>query len=510
MDFSIHTAYTIPDGVQAARAGGRPALTTPEGGKIVVDWPMLALWQAATGKNAGDILEWATAHGWNRLEAACSLACLRQAGLLHQPEPATAQPNTAEPAQPPVDDAELVSAVIVSYNSRSWLPGCLATLRAQTYRPVEIIVVDNGSADESADWLAANHPEVRLLRRPEGGSLAAALNAGVRLARGSYLLLLNPDVELEADATAQMVHVAGGNERCAAVAAKLRFLWAPAFLNGLGNFVGAFSYGADSALGHLDLGQFDDWQQLPSACFAAALIPAAAFEAVGPIDEGFPMYYEDTEWCYRARLLGWQVRAAPLARVYHAFSGRTPSGEESGLAAAKLRRVVYGRLRFITRLLSKAWLERFRRRYRLEDLVGWLLAAARRDPRRAQAYRLAWQDYRHSLSSLLNERAGLQARRACPDAQLFARQRAAPLALIWRGLPLLTRDVILQHYAPWLTGPGRERFPEIDWALQSAAGKARLPRRSHLQRALAIGRAEGLAALLHRVGRAIQWRWMQP
>jgi hypothetical protein len=199
------------------------------------------------------------------------------------------------------------------------------------------------------------------------------------------------------------------------------------------------------------------------------------------------------------------VRAAPDALVYHAFSGRTPTGDESGLAATKLRRVVYGRLRFITRLLGDAWLRRFQRRYRLEDLAGRLLAATRRRPQLTHAYRQAWQDYRDHLPALRDERAALQVRRACSDTQLFEPQRAIPPALIWRGLPLLTRDIILQHYAPWLTGPGRERFPEIDAAL-----KAPRSRRSHLWRAIEISRDEGPAALLHRIGRAIQWRLMQP
>ncbi len=93
---------------------------------------------------------------------------------------------------------------------------------------------------------------------------------------GSTILLLNPDVQVEPDAVAHLVHKAASNPRCAAVAAKLRMLWTPAFLNGLGNQVGAISWGTDIGLGHLDLGQFAGWDEIPSACFAAALIPSRA------------------------------------------------------------------------------------------------------------------------------------------------------------------------------------------------------------------------------------------
>jgi len=501
--------YTHPPGVQGTSAAGRPALTTPQGGKIIVDRPTLSLWRAAAGNSLPAVLGWAAAHGQDSLEAACMLACLCRAGLLcSEALPPAPQAAALESSPPP--EAALVSVVIVSYNSRAWLPGCLDTLYAQTYPALEVIVVDNGSSDDSVAWLLASQSGVRVLPRPQGGSLAAALNDGIRGARGALLLLLNPDVELEPDAVAQMVRLARSGERCAAVAAKLRFLWAPAFLNGMGNLVGAFSYGSDIALGHLDLGQFDHWDSLPSACFAAALIPREALDAVGPVDEGFPMYYEDTEWCYRARLLGWQVRAAPTAVVYHAFSGRTPTGEQRGLAETKLRRVVYGRQRFIARLLGSDWLARFRRRYSFEDLLGRLRAAARRHPQLTQAYRLAQADYRAAQPALQSERATLQARRLCSDAQLFSLQRNAPPALIWNGLPLLTRDVILQHYAPWLLGPDLERFPEVQAVLQTEGQDPRHMKRSAFRRALDIRRDEGMAALVHRLARAIQWRLMRP
>ena len=102
--------------------------------------------------------------------------------------------------------------------------------------------------------------------------MAGAVNRGVENAAGRYFLLLNPDVELEPNVIALMVNAVQDNPFCAAVTAKLKFLWAPAFLNGIGNFVGGFSWGTDIALGHLDMGQFDGVRQVPSACFAGTLI----------------------------------------------------------------------------------------------------------------------------------------------------------------------------------------------------------------------------------------------
>jgi GT2 family glycosyltransferase len=382
--------------------------------------------------------------------------------------------------------------VIVSYKSLAWLPGCLASLRLQTHGRLEIVLVDNGSTDGSADWLAEHHPDLTLVRLEQTCSLAAAINQGVQASCGEYLLLLNPDVVLDPHAVSHLLQVALGDENVAAVAAKLRLMWAPAFLNGLGNLVGALSWGTDSALGHLDLGQFDHWTELPSTCFAAALLPARSLKVIGPLDNGLPMYYEDSEWCYRARLFGLNVRLAPKAVVYHAFSGRVPDGTHAGLAVIKLHRVVYGRLRFITRQLGPGFLFRFLIGYAVEDLLNMMICLLRGRWGHLRAYWRAWSDYLGSLKALRCERKNIQSKRTQADRALFQLQRHAPVPLVWRGLPLVTWDIVRHEYRPWIE------------AHQTGRSKITLPR------ALSIWQVEGIAALAHRLGRGILWKLMQP
>jgi GT2 family glycosyltransferase len=449
---------------------------------------MLGLWQHADGRSQQEIQTYFEEEGLKSRDVSAALVCLARAGLLSYPQ---APSNTDHSVEVPYKSEAHVSVLIISYNSLAWLPGCLASLVAQSHPYLETVVVDNGSSDGSADWLAEHHPNITLVRLEQSCSLATAINHGVEVIHGDYILLLNPDVVLDPHAVSCLLEVAQSNPDIAAVAAKLRLMWAPAFLNGLGNLVGALSWGTDSALGYLDLGQFDRWNELPSACFAAALLPVKALNEIGPLDDGLPMYYEDTEWCYRARLFGHAVCLAPQAVVYHAFSGRVPDGVESSLEAVKLQRVVYGRLRFITRLLGFNYLLRFFVGYLLEDMVYGLVYLVRGRWGHLRAYWRAWLDYFNSLDDLRLERKILQQRRSQTDWALFNLQRQSPVPLVWRGLPLLTWDIVRHEYAPWIES--------------RQTGRPKMT----LQRALSVWRVEGIAALLHRIGRGILWKWMQ-
>ncbi len=450
------TKYRISPGVQAEVLGARPLLSTPEGGKIALDSTLLTLWQHANGQEVGEITATLRGVGATPELICAAVACLAEAGLLRRLE------DAPKPVSPPPVEGDLVSVVIINYNSQEWLVECLPSLLAQSYTPIEIIVVDNGSTDKALAWLAEDYPAVRALQLESTQGLAYALNRGLELARGDYLLLLNPDVHLAPDAVAQMVTVARGDSGCAAVAAKLRFWWAPAFINSLGNQVGAWGWGRDNGLGHLDLGQFDTWKEVPSACFAAALIPRIAWEAVGPLDEGFPMYYEDSEWCYRARLLGYRVCAAPKPAVYHAFGSRVHTGVEVDLSPSKLRNVVQGRLRFAVKIPSFPNLVRFLFSYALEDLTRVSLALFRLRVGQANAVFRGWVDFLRSLPQVLTARWALQAHRTRSDRELFALQNDIPPAFVWNGLPELTWDLVLHHYLPLFRSGKTRPMPEFD------------------------------------------------
>jgi GT2 family glycosyltransferase len=496
--------YRIPAGVEPVYSKEHVMLRTREGGRVMIDRRVLKLWQAADQHDLPEILTGAGSSNAHPLQIRVGLACLAEAGLIER------EGYSRQPAVSSLPGDERVSVVIVSYNSTAWLESCLNSLQSQTQPPLEIIIVDNASQDGSVGWIDKNRPEVKLVRLERTVALAHAINSGLRTASGDFYLVLNPDTQLEPEAIAQMVQVARKNPKCGAVAAKLRLLWSPHFLNGLGNLVGPVSWGTDMGLGHLDLGQFDGWEALPSACFAATLIPRWAIDELGWLDEQFLLYYEDSEWCYRARLLGDTVLAAPAALVYHAFSGRVPNENRESLSPAKLRRVVFGRLNFITKINGPGYFIRFGFNYCLEDLARFFLAAVRGRWSTARAIVQGWQDYFYFLPDLRKRRREIQTHRRLSDRALYQLQSQAPAPFIRQGLPLLTWDTICSHYARLIYAGQTVELPELaDLEPDDYASGRKISQVPVFMRVRQIWQGEGPAGLLHRLGKGVQWRIMQ-
>lgn len=207
----------------------------------------------------------------------------------------------------------LVSVIIPVWNGGEHLPTCLWALQAQTYAPLEIIAVDNASEDGSAELLAASYPAVRLLRNSKNLGFAGGCNAGLRAAQGEVLILLNQDTEVE---PAWAEELAALFQRDASIGiAGCKAFYPDGSLQHAGGYIdlqgGGHHYqeeqAEEGALGEVDF-----------VTGAALAISRQAFEQIGDLDEGFaPAYYEDVDWCYRARLAGYRVVYLPTARLIH-------------------------------------------------------------------------------------------------------------------------------------------------------------------------------------------------
>ena len=206
-----------------------------------------------------------------------------------------------------------LSIVIVNWNTRDLLRACLRSLEAHALPDgQEVIVVDNASRDESAAMVRDGFPGVVLFANGENTGYAAANNQGIRVATGDNVMLLNPDTEFGPGTLETLLAVLAEHPEAAAVAPRLvepdgrpqhsvRGFPAPGPL--LAEAAGlAALFPRSRALGgyrmrHWDLGDERDVDQPMTSCL---LIRREALEQVGLLDEEFPIFFNDVDWCYRA------------------------------------------------------------------------------------------------------------------------------------------------------------------------------------------------------------------
>ena len=450
--------YHHADGVRPDVLHGRPALALPREGRVAVDDDVLRVWTQADGKTLSAILESWPGSSQDATFVRATLACLSEGGLLERRDGTARVLPT--PLYPPPESGPSVSAVVITHTTQ-WLEGCLGSLVAQRYSPLEVILVDNFSKDNVPGWVAEKFPSVRVIRLPDGKTFAQAVNTGVAASSGTYVAILNPDIELDPHAIAECVRVAQADPEAAAVAAKLMFWWAPSFLNGIGNRVDERSWGTDNFIGHLDLGQFDALKEVPSVCFAATLVRRTAWDAIGPADEAFPLYYEDAEWSYRARLLGFRTIAAPRAVVRHVFGYKVRGGEESDLTPRKLAMAAYGRLRFTLKLFTGPLRRLFVRNYLAEDRANAAAFAKAGNWAGVRAYATAWRRIAGQLRSIRQENRRLHGLARVSTEDLIAGQQQMAAGLLWSGVPDLSREVIETRYLPILSSGRGRAVPEF-------------------------------------------------
>lgn len=216
-----------------------------------------------------------------------------------------------------------VSVVVVTLNALPWVERCLASVAGY-----ETVVVDHGSTDGTVELVRERFPEARLLEQENLG-LAAGWNRGLREARGSYFLLLNADAWVVGDAVERLCAFADEHPAAAVVGPRLLnpdgtlqrsvrgfpTLWRLAteyfFLRKLAprsQVLNAFYAGG------FDHDEVREAEFVMGACL---LVRRKAVEEVGPLDESFFLFSEETDWCYRFRRAGWKVLFFPGAEVVH-------------------------------------------------------------------------------------------------------------------------------------------------------------------------------------------------
>src|SRR5262245_8849194 len=211
--------------------------------------------------------------------------------------------------------APRVSVVTVTYHAAAFLAPFFAPLAAFRPEP-ELIVVDNASADGSADLVARALPQTLLVRSPRNLGFAAGSNLGAARATGDVLVFLNPDTRAPADAIALLAAPAWERPDVGAVGCKLVF--PDGRIQGAGGSLGRNAVAHQRGYGEADRGQYDAEEDVDYVPGAALAIRRALFRELGGFYEGyFPGFYEDTELCVRLRRRGYRVIYRPVPRIVH-------------------------------------------------------------------------------------------------------------------------------------------------------------------------------------------------
>jgi GT2 family glycosyltransferase len=219
-----------------------------------------------------------------------------------------------------------VAVAIASYNGRHLLEIVLPSLRAQSFDDFRVVVVDDASDDDTVAWLASRWPDVEVIVHPHNRGVTAALNTCLRAGGSDFVVLLNNDVELDRNCLGELVAALDANPRAAVSAAKLMDFYDRAVLDGAGDVYTWKGYANRRGQGQRDTGQYDHEQFIFGACAGVALYRRAALQRVGLLDEDFFALQEDTDWSFRAQLLGYSCRYVPTAVAYHMGSATLGRG----------------------------------------------------------------------------------------------------------------------------------------------------------------------------------------
>ena len=194
--------------------------------------------------------------------------------------------------------------------------------------PTEVIVIDNASDDGSAGMVEAEFPQARLIRNAENRGFAAANNQGFAVARGRHVLLLNSDTVVHGDVLARSVawldaHPDAGAMGCRVLntdgTVQLTCSMYPSVLNQLLQASGLWKLRRPRFFGRYLM---TDWRrdseravETISGCYL--LVRRAVIDEVGPLDEAFFFFGEETDWCRRMRDAGWRLMFAPVGEITH-------------------------------------------------------------------------------------------------------------------------------------------------------------------------------------------------
>jgi GT2 family glycosyltransferase len=219
-----------------------------------------------------------------------------------------------------------VAIVVLNYNGASVLPALLESLDRQAYPSLRVFMVDNASADQSLDYLRAykSKGEMELIANDSNLLFSGGNNVGIRKALdwgAKYVLLLNNDTIVPPRLVNQLVDFLQSHSNVGIVGPMIHFGDAKNIIWAAGGMVSTW-WGIVKHRGirAADNGQFSEPSKVDYVSGAALMARSEVFNKIGLLDPSFPMYYEDTDFCFRARKAGFEIWYVPTDPLIHLVS----------------------------------------------------------------------------------------------------------------------------------------------------------------------------------------------
>lgn len=216
-----------------------------------------------------------------------------------------------------------VSIIVLNWNGLDDTIECLESLKKIAYPNYEVIVVDNGSKGNDAQVLKEKFSDyIHLIQNEKNYGCTGGNNIGIRYAldKGSpdYILILNNDMVVAPDFLTQMIEVADGDTSIGIVGPKVYYYDFPDIIHSAGMKTNAWlGYFGSIGYKHLDAGQYDTQQEVDSISGCCLLVKKEIIHQVGMFDESYFCYWDEVDYCFRAKSAGFRIIYVPQAIAWH-------------------------------------------------------------------------------------------------------------------------------------------------------------------------------------------------
>lgn len=221
-----------------------------------------------------------------------------------------------------------VAIVILNYNGRDFMEQYLPSVLSTTYSNHSIYVVDNGSTDNSLEWLNTTYPEIKVIDLKTNHGFAKGYNLGLAQIEAPYYVLLNSDVEVTPGWIEPIIELMERDASVGACQPKIKafhnkelFEYAGASGGWLDNLGYPFCRGRVFNVVEKDEGQYDNTQEVFWATGAAFFVRAQLFQRIGAFDEDYFAHSEEIDLCWRIKRAGYKIMVRPRSVVYHVGGG---------------------------------------------------------------------------------------------------------------------------------------------------------------------------------------------